>query len=304
MIHTHLSAATRALQASLIAAFSLLASSAEGAQNFFDNNILGVDLGNASGGNTGVHRTWAIFALSGGVTISDASPSIQPDVKGNVGLGGAGNLTMTLSQISGTVYNETGSYNGGGTVTGGVLTDASYVNTAANNATTASNTAAGLSTTTLGLSVSGNTPASVLSNTPATFGLNNVPGGITDNGTPGTYVLNLNDLILSGAGAILTITGTASTNYVININRYLALSSGAQIALSGGLQPQNVLFNVKPASSTTTLNISGGASLKGIVLAPSRNVTLTGGATVEGEVIGKSVSLSGSSRVINPLVSP
>ena len=299
MIHTHLSAAKRAL----IAVIALLASTGADAQNFFDDTILGVDLGNASGGNTGVHRAWAIFALSGGVTISDASLSAQPDVKGNVGLGGTGNLTMTLSQISGTVYNETGSYNGNGTVTGGIVTDASYVNTAAKNATTASNTAAGLSTTTVGLSVFGSTPASVLSNTPAAFLLNNVPGGITDNGHSGTYVLNLNDLILSGAGAIFTITGTTSTNYVINVNRYLGLSSGAQIALSGGLTPRNVLFNVK-STSTNDVGFGGGASLSGILLAPNRNVKLTGAATIVGEVIGKSVSLSGSSRVINPVISP
>ena len=43
-----------------------------GTPNFFDDTILGnINLGNASGGYTLGHKSWAIFAISGGVTITD-----------------------------------------------------------------------------------------------------------------------------------------------------------------------------------------------------------------------------------------
>jgi choice-of-anchor A domain-containing protein len=117
-------------------------------------------------------------------------------------------------------------------------------------------------------------------------------------------VLNIADLIMSGAGAILTLSGDATTNYVINVNRYMTLGSQAQVALSGGLTPQNVLFNVKSYSTNYDVTMSGASTVNGIILATNRNVKLTGDSTVYGEVIAKGVSLSGSSQVINPLASP
>jgi len=306
LLHTFRSSGT-----ALLAAISLAGITTANAASFFDSTIAGINLGNASGGNTGSYRNWAVFALSGGVTISNNSLDSQYEVLGNVGVGGSGTLTMTLSEVKGTAYfgNQANKWNGGGTITGGVsytAADKTYLATAVTNANSATAAAALLATVTTGLSVSGSTPAAVLTGSiasPALLSLNNVAGGITDNGHSGTYVLNLSSLALTGANAILTLTGTATTNYVINVSQALSLTSNAQFVLSGGLQPQNVLFNVK-TTATTAVTISGASVLNGIILATNRTVNLSGASKVVGEVIGQTVSLSGSSQVRNPLVSP
>ena len=134
--------------------------------------------------------------------------------------------------------------------------------------------------------------------------------GISGGGQAGqTYVLNLTDLILQGTSAILTLHGTATTNYVFNIDRYMSLAGGAKINIDGssGLTAANVLYNVNQNSINGVqydVTLSGGSEARGIILATTRAVKETGDSKIYGEVIAKSVSLSGASNVINPLVSP
>lgn len=298
----------RGIRVLVLGALALLGAGAAPAANFFDDNVSGIDLGNASGGSTGTHRQWAIFALSGGVTITDTSVDGSYDVLGNVGIAGNGGLSMSLSKIQGSVFRDTGTFsNSGGTVTGTNTTgNGAYLNTGVSNANTASAVAQGLTASTSGLTLGGGVSGSVYgSNYTAALSLNNTPGSITAT-SGGTKVLNLTDLILSGAGAILTLNGNGvagAVNYVINVNRYLTLGSAAKIQLGGGLTPQNVLFNVKSNATQYDVTLSGGSVLNGILLAPTRTVKLSGGSVVTGEVIAKGVSLSGRSKVINPTVS-
>jgi predicted acyltransferase (DUF342 family) len=87
----------------------------------------------------------------------------------------------------------------------------------------------------------------------------------------------------------------------------MSLAGGAKINLAGGITPQNVLYNVNQNTINVVqydVTLSGGSEARGIILATTRAVKLTGDSKVFGEVIAKSVSLSGSSNVINPLVSP
>ncbi len=282
------------------------------AQNFFTGVTYGattVSLGNA--GSTlggGVHQSWAIFSLSGGVTITDPDLSGLggPDVMGNVGIAGGGSLNMSLSNISGAVYQATGSYNNGGTISGGIFqnTDTAYLNQGATDALNASAAAAGLARTVgsgptqlvLGGALSG---SNIVNNDTTAISLSNISGGGSITGAAGTnYVLNLTDLILSGANAVLTLSGASTTNFVINVNRYMSLSAAAKIQLTGGLTAANVLFNVKNNNPQYDVTLSGGSVVEGIILAPTRNVKLTGSSYVYGEVIGKGVSLSGHSHVI------
>lgn len=305
----------------LIAAFAIFGAGALKAQNFFDNPISSggftVDLGNASGGSStavSTHKNWAIFALSGGVTITDPDATLlnvgnNYDVLGNVGMAGTGVLTMTNSWIKGSAYNTSGqifSPNITSTGNAGPTVNAAYLSSAATSASNASSQAALMPTFTGGLGYTFNGSATAI---PTTFALNGGAGPGTaaatfSGGAAGqTYVLNLQDLILSGVGAVLTLNGTATTNYVINVSRYMSLSANSQIALSGGLGANNVLFNVKN-TATYDVTLSGGAVVNGIILAPNRNAKLTGGSVVNGEVIAKGVSLSGRSKVLNPFVSP
>lgn len=299
----------RSIRALALSAMALAGVTASQAANFFDDTISGINLGNASGGNTGLHKNWAIFALSGGVTITDPSVDGSYDVLGNVGVAGAGGLTLSLSKIQGSVFRDSGAFtNSGATITGTNTTgNTAYLNTAVSNATNASSVAQGLTASTSGLTLGGGVSGSVYgSNYTAALSLNNTPGSITAT-SAGTYVLNLTDLILSGMNANLSLIGNGTAgavNYVVNVNRYMTLSSAAQITLGGGLTPQNVLFNVKNNNPQYDVTLSGGSVVNGIILAPTRNVKLTGASVVYGEVIGKAVSLSGRSKVINPVASP
>jgi hypothetical protein len=289
----HLARTSRAM---LVAMLALLGTGALQAANFFDNTISGVNLGNASGGNTGGHLNWAIFTLSGGVTITDTSYDGTYDVVGNVGTYSTGTvgMGMTSSRIKGNVYRDTTAQtitlSGGANYTGSLITGqggsgaSGYLGTAASQATTASNVAKALTAT---------------AGTPSTINTSYSYTAVAN----ATIVMNLLDLSISGAGVVLSLNGPSTANYIINISRVLSLSAGAQVTLGGGLQPQNVLFNLTNAN-TTDVTLGGDSTLRGIILAPNRKVTLTGASDVIGEVIAKTVSLSGRSTVKNPLVSP
>jgi|GEM_PF-1559123 len=324
---------SRLSRALLAAALALVSTASVKAApgNFFDGSVSGVDLGNASGGTTGGHRHWAIFTLGGNVTITDPQsyttttgiiPSGTPtsnysapgsaDVYGNVGIYGSGRLSMTNSYINGFVDESSspanvGAGNGGNPYfLSSIGHNTAYLQQGYNDAIAASAAAKYLGTP-AGLEANptvflGSATTAVITSAKSEADL-----GITGSLAGNTYVLNLTDLILQGASAILTLHGTATTNYVINIDRYMSLAGGAKINLDGGLTAQNVLYNVNQNSINGVqydVTLSGGSEARGIILATTRAVKETGDSKIYGEVIAKSVSLSGSSNVINPLVSP
>ena len=88
----HIFKIPHAIRSLLLAALALLGAGVLNAQNFFDNTISGINLGNASGGAAyanPTHKNWAIFALSGGVTLTDSTlDGSWDDVYGNVGIAG------------------------------------------------------------------------------------------------------------------------------------------------------------------------------------------------------------------------
>jgi hypothetical protein len=123
-------------------------------------------------------------------------------------------------------------------------------------------------------------------------------GSLSISGAPGeTVVLNLKNFQLKG-NATLTLQGTATTNFIINVKNQFALSSNAMILLSGGAQWNNVLYNVHGPGADVTL--AGGSSLQGILMATQRTVRLTGSSLVTGEVIGNRNVISDGSQVIHP----
>lgn len=316
-----LSTMNRVCRTLLIATLALVSTGAVKAQtgtNFFNNTITvgasNISLNNASGGSTLGHKNWAIFALSGGVTITDPVATYGDltsyDVLGNVGLGGAGNLTMTASWINGSVYKYNALQStptGLPFITGTVTTDPGYVSTGVSDAIAASNAATSAGSggsITSGLVFTGMTPIpNGGSGTISLTGSASITGAAAT-----TYVLNLMDLMLSGASAVLTLNGTNTTNYIVNVSRFMTLSSGAKILLGGSgptnITEANVLFNVKSSTPQYDVTLSGGSEVHGIILAKDRNLKLTGASKVYGEVIAKGVSLSGVSKVINPFTSP
>ena len=308
-----LSTMSRACRMLLIATLAFVSTGALRVQggNFFDGAVTvgatSIDLANSSGGAGSGHKNWAIFALSGGVTITDPVATygdpLSYDVLGNVALGGTGNLTMVASWIQGGVWVTNNSQNippsGAGFYQGFKTVDPTYLTTGVSQATAASNAASSLANTNTGNLVFVGLGAGV----PTSISLTGI-GSITPTVLNATYVLNLTDLILSGSAASLTLNGSSATNYVFNINRFLTLSSAAKIVLGpGGITEANVLYNVKSSNPQYDVALSGASELHGIILAKDRNVKLTGASKVYGEVIAKGVSLSGVSKVINPYFS-
>lgn len=316
MKKTFVSAMTRLCRAFVLATLALIGTSALQAQyapgtNFWNSDVFGTNFGNPTLGTASgnwvpgtIHQNWAIFALSGGVTITDPNNTGSADVIGNVGLGGSGNLSMSNSYINGIVYrsggNETltgrASYYSGGSTPGNNLT--SEVSDAINASSAVGSLGNATGTGGNALTFSGG-----LSGVPTTIALNNSPASIT--GVAGqTYVLNLTDLVLQGASTILTLSGTNTTNYVFNISRNMSLAAQSKILLSGGLTEANVIYNVKSNAVQYDVTLSGASEAHGTILATTRAVKETGGSAVYGEVIAKTVSLSGASKVINPYASP
>lgn len=243
----------------------------------------GIDLGAA-----GRTKSWAIFSLGGGVTtVADASGSSY--ILGDVGAAGNGNVVLDgNATLDGDLYYHTpGSLQvkGNSRITGNRYQNAAadaLLNQGVIDATNASNMAWGkpISPQYSGFSLKKN----------------------KDNfltGAPGEcVVLRLTDFVLTSG--TLTLTGSASTAFIINVTGQFSLSNHADIILAGGITWDNILFNVRGSGSTVTL--SGQSTLNGILMANNRAVNLTGGSTVYGEVIANSVSMSGGSRVIRPPV--
>lgn len=325
------------------AAFGLLVSSASGADFFNAAGVSGVTLGTARGGTQTFAASgstpWNWAAISqGAMGVTNNTGDFSTAIKGDVGAMGSFTLTYgnvrRLMQMTGQARNLSGNgTNVANYLTGGFYQSATYngyLTTAWNNAVTAASQAAaktnnpsgtnslfirtGATTATYSPAASTAFSTATITSSNQAVGFYTSAAGTTRLGTTApatgaTYVIRLNDLILTGAGAVLTLAGNGvgtvanTVNYIINIKNSLTLSGGAQVALSGGLTSQNVLFHVGNAA-TSTIGLSGGAVLNGIILAPTRAFGESGASKVYGQVIAKTINLSGSSKIINPVVSP
>ncbi len=103
--------------------------------------------------------------------------------------------------------------------------------------------------------------------------------------------------------ATFTLQETATTNFIINVTRQFSLSGNVKIVLAGGVQWDNVLFNVRGQGADVLL--SNNARLEGILMANMRTVRLSGQSRVIGEVIAKKIVMSNGSQITHPpVVSP
>jgi hypothetical protein len=249
-------------------------------------------LGTAGPGN------YALLALSTSDNIHIAGANNQPPlpgggVAGNVGIADSG-ATFALSspaQVTGNLYLAPGArFNNSGTIQGSIFntgqgpngTTLSQANTDALNAT---NTFAHMAPT---LSVPGNA----------------INGTTTVNGTAGVNVLNVSDIRL-GNGQTLTLNGPAGSQFVVNDSGGITLNSG-QIALSGGLTPSDVVFNMTNGGTVSTAGgLNNESVINGLILDTTGKFQLTPGL-VNGEIIGGAeIALaSGATVVGTPPVVP
>ncbi len=295
----------------LTVAFLALASTSM-AQTFFDAGITlqgkTIDLGFAGR----VHK-WAAFGLNGNVSGStsfNTSPN-NIDFYGNVGVWGNNmKLILSNSRVQGDSYIRTTSselFTGSGGRSGVKYQNAAtntLLQTAYNDAHTLSSNIA-LLTKTTNFSLSGftnNTP-SALSKIVAsgsgdnTSSINLSINGMVNNPLNNPIVLKLSSFVLNEAGGTqLTLVGTATTKFIFDVNGAFTLANSADIILSGGLIAGNVIFNARASSGA---GLGGGSTLEGILLAANGAASLSS-SEVYGSVIGKSVALSGGSKIKKP----
>jgi hypothetical protein len=231
-------------------------------------------------------ENWAVFSLGGGASTDDLSDSAY--IAGDVSAAGNGNMSLSGNAvIDGNLYCRS---NGNLEISGDArITGARYysedlaLDDGANEAFNFSNAAFAL---------------------PRNRSYRNIrlrgARSTTVVGAPGeTVVLTLRNFSLTGNTTFI-LRGTATTMFIINVRRQFSLSGNARIVLSGGVQWDDVLFNVRGKSRGPSL--SGNASLQGILMANERIAGLSDNSIVTGEVIADAVTLRGASQIIHPPV--
>jgi len=239
-------------------------------------------------------RRWAAFSLGGGVTETDVIDQFTgtTDIYGDVGVAGDGNISLSGSAtIHGDLYWETSGtlkLSGNAQITGMRHHDLASDAILGNGVSEANATS---------------THAATFASSSFYASLTNITSSMTltaQHDRPGnSTVLNLNSIVL-GNQSTLTLNGTATDVFILNVSNQFSLTSQSKIVLTGGLSWDDVLFNIKGNGSDITLD--GQSTLNGILMANKRTVSLTGGSLVAGEVIANKIKLSGSSRIVNPSV--
>ncbi|MFT5467573.1 MAG: VCBS repeat-containing protein, partial [Verrucomicrobiales bacterium] len=194
-------------------------------------------------------------------------------VLGDVGIAPGSSWTISNGAVTGAFNNHPGTSGSGGDTQPGPGGDpispiSSDLSALATEAVDISNDAASLSAT-------------------QTFGDIKDSATISATASDGLNVITLNKVALTNSAHVLTLTGGASDYFVINIAASVKMTGGSTWAITGGLQPSNVIFNMLPGSSE--FSGTGGSSVEsgGIILAPhsGTSVTLTGASVIEGTVI-------------------
>lgn len=117
-------------------------------------------------------------------------------------------------------------------------------------------------------------------------------------GGPGRNVIEANKIELDDAET-LTLAGDTSSTFVINVATKLKLKGASTIVLEGGVQADDVLFNITGDDDTS---VEEGSLAYGTILAPHAKVKVKGkGSLLIGAVIsGKAIALEGHGRVRFP----
>jgi choice-of-anchor A domain-containing protein len=215
----------------------------------------------------GVANEFAVLGLT-----NTAITNVSSAVVGNLGVSQFGSVTNGRNaSITGNVDEfTTGQYSGSGTLTGSIVTNTPPLTQCDSDAISASMTAGGLSPT-------------------QTLGAIKTATTVTGNG-------NVNVINITGdITASLTLSGSASDVFIVNVQGNLVLRNHESISLTGGVTADHVLFNF--TNSTGKVISAGGATINGTILALGYNVTLRG-AIVNGEIIaGASIDISGGTQV-------
>ena len=221
----------------------------------------------------GTAANYAVFGLAGSETITNSAVTIT----GNEGISQGGAIANNApSKVIGNAYEySSGQFTGPGTLTGSLVTSTStLVQNDADVATALSEISGLAATQTLGCSI---TTATTLT---GNGGLNviKVNGGI-----------NLNN-------ANLTLTGSSSDYFVVDVTGNVSLVGTATLALGGGVTANHVIYDFTSTSGSFATNV--GDVVNGTLLAAAPGFTYSLDGTFNGEIIGDgSISLLSNATV-------
>ena len=126
-------------------------------------------------------------------------------------------------------------------------------------------------------------------------------------GGPGVNVIRVGDITLSGKQ--LTLLAPAGASFIINVRGKFVLTGGGQgpqIRVAGGLQPQDVLYNIMGTGADVAFSGGGGgvnccaAVVDGTVLAPLRKIALSPGLVNGAVISAKDISIVSGASVRCP----
>ena len=132
------------------------------------------------------------------------------------------------------------------------------------------------------------------------FGKLNSTRTITGNGN--LNVLCIQEINLSG-GKVITLRGTISDIFILNISGKFVLSGGSKVQVAGGLLPRNVLYNVLGDGDAVTLTGGSGginccdAVVDGSILALARPISLNPGLVNGSLISGDDISIASGASV-------
>jgi hypothetical protein len=119
-------------------------------------------------------------------------------------------------------------------------------------------------------------------------------------GGPGeTVSLDLQSFVLRDE-ATLTLEGTTTTSFVMNVSKQFSLSGSSRIVLTGGLRWNHVFFNVLGVGRAVSLK--GAVTLVGILTADQRTVQMRGHAFVYGSIAARRLAINGAAQIVPPPV--
>jgi cytoskeletal protein CcmA (bactofilin family) len=245
---------------------------------------------------TGLLR-WAAFSLGGGISDTTLADDFSGNatIKGDVGVAGSGNIQLSgKALINGNLYyrsNGTLKLSGNAKITGqrfhnsNALLDDHY-----NRANT-------LDTHAFSFNDSHNY---LVNGSPQT--LTNITGNnnITIKATNPFSNVTLKLGNFTRTGGTVTLQGSSTNNFIINVTNQFSLSGNARIVLSGGLTWNDVLVNVHGPGGD--VQMSGNSYYEGVLLSTKRTIKLSGNAFVKGELIANKISISGNGQVVHPPV--
>jgi len=120
-------------------------------------------------------------------------------------------------------------------------------------------------------------------------------------GDGGQNVISItNDIHLSGGN--LTLSGSASDVFIFQIKGTMELSGNTDIILTGGLTPNNVVWDF--IGSGSQFQTSGQSDTAGIFLAPQRVININGGVHDSEFISGVTLSFQSNPVLLQPTPEP